>query len=200
VSYKIARSVSGFIYDWSVGKVLDEPGILKTVPDGSYLIQVCRTNTNICDSSDKPFRIVSQPSNPVITVIFPNGGEVLEQGKTYEIKWLTQKSPEPSLLPGPYVRIELWKGGKYLRTLFSMTPNDSKELWTVPKNLKDGRDYRIKIMDLQRGISDFSDADFTITSSPVSLSNSSLIRQLENQVASLSDALFELIENLKNLK
>jgi len=86
-----------------------------------------------------------------------------------------------------------------------LTPNGGEVLKkekprTVPKNLKDGRDYRIKIIDIQRRISDFSDSDFTITSSPVSLGNSSLMRQLENQTASLSKALFELIENLKNLE
>ena len=54
--YTIVRDISNdSSYDWTVGKVLDSNN---NVSDGSYMIQVCKTGTSICDSSDIYFKIV----------------------------------------------------------------------------------------------------------------------------------------------
>lgn len=64
----IATSVSGYSYDWKIGQVVAgvaslgsnrASAIYDTVVDGSYIIEVCQTGTDICDSSDSSFKIIS---------------------------------------------------------------------------------------------------------------------------------------------
>jgi len=59
VPYTIAKSVRGFSYDWSVGKYVDviRTGTGGTVPDGSYTIEICRTDSSACDTSDSYFKV-----------------------------------------------------------------------------------------------------------------------------------------------
>lgn len=54
-TYTIARNVYGSSRDWTVGGVQGLYDALIT--EGSYNIQVCQTNTSVCDSSDSYFKI-----------------------------------------------------------------------------------------------------------------------------------------------
>ncbi|TSA46133.1 hypothetical protein D4R52_01140, partial [bacterium] len=66
--YTIANSVSGSSYSWFVGDVWDK-GIGPT--DGSYTIQVCKSGSTTCDSSDAAFSIISSVSTLAITTSSP---------------------------------------------------------------------------------------------------------------------------------
>ncbi|MFA6515437.1 MAG: peptidoglycan-binding domain-containing protein [Candidatus Paceibacterota bacterium] len=82
--YTIAKSVFNSSYEWFVGKNID---VNRIVPDGSYTIKVCKSGTDICDSSDSYFKIVSS-AVPSITVLSPNGGETWVKGTTnYPVTW-----------------------------------------------------------------------------------------------------------------
>jgi len=64
-------------YDWTV----------PDTPSDSCLVRVKSSNDMVIpDSSDAVFPIVS-PMNPILTVIYPNGGETLVVGNTYGITW-----------------------------------------------------------------------------------------------------------------
>ncbi|MDP3093666.1 MAG: Ser-Thr-rich GPI-anchored membrane family protein [bacterium] len=84
-SYTIAKSVSGSLYSWPVGKVLDTNN---TAPDGSYTIQVCQINSTICDSSNSYFKIVSTGANnpPVISGI-PAIPSDIKVGQSVSFSW-----------------------------------------------------------------------------------------------------------------
>lgn len=63
--YTIAKSVYGSSYEWSVGSVWlpghigGAPESPMFAPDGSYYIQICQADSNVCDSSDSHFNITS---------------------------------------------------------------------------------------------------------------------------------------------
>jgi len=90
--YTIAKSVSGFSYNWSVGKYLDVlgTGTGDVAPDGSYTVQVCQTGTSICDSSDSYFKIVTggttTNSSPVIN-LFPAIPSNIKVGQSVSFSW-----------------------------------------------------------------------------------------------------------------
>ncbi len=66
--YTIATSVSGYSYSWGVGKILSN--YLSTpAPDGAYIVQICQTGTDICDSSDSYFKIIDFPTTNLPPVI-----------------------------------------------------------------------------------------------------------------------------------
>ena len=90
--YTIAKSVSGFSYNWLVGKYLDVlgTGASGVAPDGSYTVQVCQTGTSLCDSSDSYFRIVTGGttinSPPVINGI-PAIPSNIKVGQSVSFSW-----------------------------------------------------------------------------------------------------------------
>jgi len=93
---------------------------------------------------------------PSITVTSPNGGEVWERNKTYEIKWTSSGGA------GANVEIQLWKGEVINQGIIASTENDGSYQWTVPSNQDFGTNYRIKISSTSISVSDFSDNYFSI--------------------------------------
>jgi hypothetical protein len=117
------------------------------------------SNGSITDASDANFSIFDSE----ITLTFPNGGEVLEPGDTYQITW------DPTVFT-ENVKIELYKAGVPIDTvLFPSANNDGSHNWEVWNFFVPDNDYRIRISKVgDDSIFDFSDADFTIaTFSPV---------------------------------
>ncbi len=101
-----------------------------------------------------------------VTVISPNGGEVLQEGGTYQIKWVTKNLPVDD---SGYVA--LTKDGNIVSVLRAVALNASSEgsfSWTVPAGFvsenSPGR-YEIKIYSADGTVSDYSDNQFTIYSS-----------------------------------
>lgn len=77
-------------FSWKVGDYIPEvmtmiyPPVYPTVGDGQYVIQVCETGTNNCDSSDRPFTI---KSNSIPQVTSPNSGEVWVANSAQYLRW-----------------------------------------------------------------------------------------------------------------
>lgn len=110
---------------------------------------------------------------PSITLISPNGGEVWEIGKTYEIKWSRANLPL-----GEYIgRIDLYKGNSFYGniqtwnlieegTLQNISESALWKVGDIKGGVEEGSDYKIyinlKSIDGTREISDFSDNYFSI--------------------------------------
>ncbi|MEJ5166091.1 MAG: GPI anchored serine-threonine rich family protein [Thermoanaerobaculia bacterium] len=100
----------------------------------------------------------SGQSGCVINLTYPDGGEVLYKGQTYNITWTKNDFCNSE------VKIELYKGGSYNSTISSSTSNDGSYSWTIPSNQTTGSDYKIKIIDLENSnYYDYSNDNFTIT-------------------------------------
>ena len=69
----------------------------------------------------------------------PNGGEVYAVGATVPVKWSGNIGGE--------LRVELWRQGAFVSTLFNATPNDGKQNWTIPAGTAPGN-YKIRVIDL----------------------------------------------------
>lgn len=66
--YIITQKTTATSFGWLVGNVINWGTIDTIAPDGSYTIQVCRSGTEICDSSDSFFRITTPEVVPVTDV------------------------------------------------------------------------------------------------------------------------------------
>jgi C1A family cysteine protease/sugar lactone lactonase YvrE len=133
-----------------------------------YRIRVLSASqTAIADASNAPFSITRSTTSDAVTLSSPNGGETLTmlEGFQRTIQWRYTGSP------GPWLKVELLKGGKRVRTIAASAPvgtNGGGSLsWFVPDTLASGSDYRIRIVSLSdTTVSDSSDADFTIREPP----------------------------------
>jgi len=94
------------------------------------------------DMSNATFSISSEIPPPVVstvTVVYPNGGESLTKGSTYDITW-----SGTNIYPHP--KIELYKGGIFNRQIVYSSLTINKYTWTVPTDLVAASDYKIRIM------------------------------------------------------
>jgi len=94
-------------------------------------------------------------------VSVPNGGEAWKKKIASTIRWSYLGSP------GASVKIELLKGGAPIKTITKSTAigkrGSGSFRWKVPKSLKAGSDYTIRITSKKLGdFTDTSDADVTI--------------------------------------
>ncbi|MDA3839218.1 MAG: hypothetical protein PF574_09595 [Candidatus Delongbacteria bacterium] len=90
----------------------------------------------------------------VITIISPNGGEILEVGTVVEITWTDNISEE--------VKIELFDGAEGIE-IESSTESDGSYDYTIPAGFTAGP-YVVKITSVSNaGVYDFSDDAFAIT-------------------------------------
>ncbi len=101
-----------------------------------------------------------------VTVVSPNGGENLTNGTTKIINWNYIGDP------GPYVKIELLKGGGLNSIIIGSTSIGSGGIgsysWSIPNNQTFGNDYKIRITSTNNtGITDDSNNYFTIGSAIV---------------------------------
>lgn len=74
-----------------------------------------------------------------VQIISPNGGESLQIGDKYDVKWISSKSV------GDYVKIELYKSGVWYSTISDKTLNSGIFPWIVSKDIEQDTDYKIKI-------------------------------------------------------
>lgn len=75
----------------------------------------------------------------IITVTYPNGGENLQRGTTYNITWSSINNTDPN------VKIELLNGGIIDRIIVDSVPNNGSYSWTIPIDLALDTDYKIRI-------------------------------------------------------
>lgn len=116
-------------------------------PDKSYI-----------SSGSVPSTIEPHECNPdpYVKVSFPNGGELLEHNKEYEIKWKGHKFTGE-------VKIELIKGNGVDKVISDSEDNDGTFLWSVGTDINIGNSYKIKVTSVSdQSLSDESDASFSI--------------------------------------
>ena len=100
------------------------------------------------------YRTSVQPS---ITIIAPNGSELWQRGRTYNIRWTSFNLSES-------VIIELYRGGNFDSMVTSNAPNNGSYSWPIPLSQSLGSDFSIKIMSGSAPeIYDESDNNFSIT-------------------------------------
>ncbi len=103
-------------------------------------------------------RIYKQsPTSSAITTVSPNGGESLQIGTTRTINWASSGDT------GPYVKVELLKGGTLNKVITSSTSNSGSHAWTIPSTQPIGNDYKIKITSTSNSLhTDTSNSNFVI--------------------------------------
>ncbi len=97
-----------------------------------------------------------QAPDRFIRIEYPNGGEVLAAGGQATIRWLSLG------IKGP-VAILLFKDSEQHAVIAENAPNSGVFSWTLPADLPDSSQYRLRICSLRDlRINDFSDRDFAI--------------------------------------
>jgi len=92
----------------------------------------------------------------VIEVNMPMAGNSWQTGSSNNIIWFDNINEN--------VKIELYKGNSFVRSISNSISSNGNFNWTVPSNVAEGSNYRIKITSLNNNsLFDFSD-DFSITS------------------------------------
>lgn len=95
-------------------------------------------------------------SGGTLTVISPNGGEMLQSGQVSEIKWRSRG------VDGKIVLILYRKGIKH-SVVADQVPNNGSFRWHINNNIPPGNNYRIRIRSLNNlAVNDFSDRDFSV--------------------------------------
>lgn len=116
-------------------------------------------------------------TRPTFEILSPNGGERLTTGETTTIRWRSQNLPSGT--DKVTITLSNFAAEEIFKTLFTNTPNDGSESWTVPADLPAIIDlegfpqsvtngYRINITCTSHpqcdSYSDHSDAPFVIVS------------------------------------
>lgn len=71
--YTIKNKVNGTTFDWTVGTIVEKIAL----SDGNYQIEVCKTGTTTCDTSDAAFMMSNATvTAPTITSISPTSGKI----------------------------------------------------------------------------------------------------------------------------
>jgi hypothetical protein len=130
----------------------------------------CTTNnTNAADNISCP---INPTTNPSITVITPNGGEVWNIGEINTIEWSTSDDggSDAKVSIQLFRVFEVDSGGydrddEYISTVAFVSDTGSY-IWTIPDGLSEGNLYKIKIIKTLENptvsLSDFSDTSFSI--------------------------------------
>ena len=109
-------------------------------------------------NSGNPCTGSTSTTTPSITVLSPNGGEVWEIGRTYEIRWTNNT--------GKYVVIELVRSSTQVSyPITSADPTKTSFTWTIPSTIQPAQDYKIRIKTTDGTAIDTSDYPFSIVSS-----------------------------------
>ncbi len=179
---KIGSASNIGVYSWGI------PINLEAGDD--YKIRIVNSSyPSFYDDSDINFEI----KPPYLVIVSPNGGEKIEAEKTFQIRW-----DYDSKLANNYLQLELWRGNlKYMLINSNISLGSGSYDWKLPLSplLPIGNDYKIKISTLYEPfVSDFSDANFEVIWAPLTFKN------IENQLASISAAIFNLLEQIKKIK
>ena len=119
-----------------------------------YRLQIYDPTSGALDVSDSTFSIA-----PTITVTYPNGGESLTEGNDYQIEWTCSDSTHV----GGSVLIERLLDGAVIDTVATSAGNDGGQSWgNVQRWGGTQPGYKIRITGNASGVSDESDAPFSI--------------------------------------
>jgi len=126
-------------------------------PNGTYYYRVKTENEGGGSAwSMGSFNTVA----PFVSVTFPNGGEALQRGIQYFIRWNDNIAEK--------VRIDLYKGGAFAQTIATNAVSNGAYNWQPGFSITPGSDYAIKITSATSGgLSAASQAPFSIIDAPV---------------------------------
>ncbi len=114
------------------------------------------------DTSDGVFTITTDLTNPIVTVISPNGGESYAGGSTQAITW--SASDTGGLATNPIDLYFSSNGGAEWAVIATGEANDGTYSWTVPGVESDQCLVKVEASDAAGNVgSDTSDAVFSIT-------------------------------------
>ena len=101
---------------------------------------------------------------PFVRVTVPNGGEAWRRGLAYFIQWNDVLAEN--------VKIDLYKGGVFNRSITTNTPSTGAFKWSIPPALTPGSDYTVQITSVtNNAMSSTSAQPFSMVDAPV-ISNS----------------------------
>jgi len=120
-------------YDWVIPDIKQLPG----GGGSNYKVRIDdSSDTTVQDKSDGSFSIVSATAEaPSVTVTSPNGGEVWEVGKNYEIKWNPGEYGKDTLIQLRLRDIRFDSTTTAGEILFTYALNTGSYIWTVPSNI-----------------------------------------------------------------
>jgi hypothetical protein len=135
-----------------------------TVPDevsDHCLVQIPGdfSDTAPTDASDAEFSIVP-PTGTIITVIYPNGGDIVYEGSKHDITWTC-----PGTIANVVIEYSTDNGATWSEIIAS-TPNDGRYQWTVPGTPSET--CLVRVSDMDGNHADVSDAVFTIEPETIS--------------------------------
>jgi hypothetical protein len=111
----------------------------------------CVAWNDIRNASDDVYFNGTTTVQKTITVTAPTAADTWTKGQVETTTWTTTGTITS-------VNILLFKGTSKVQDIALGTANDGTHAWTVPSNLVNGSDYRVKIEDASTGtITDFSD-------------------------------------------
>lgn len=118
-----------------------------------YKVRITSVQTGtLRDESDNFFSI--GPASQ-LTLIAPNGGESWEKEKSYTVTWSDNLSGNVDIL--------LYRGSSLYSEIVKGTASDGSHQWTVPVTLQSGRDYKVRVVSVDKPyLFDTSDAPITI--------------------------------------
>jgi len=140
---------------WTIKAAFDQAG-------ADY--PTCATNACMRFAGDETFAVVPvvarDPEPPVAAVVSPNGGEWLEMGTQYDIRWTASDNARVTSVT---LLLSIDGGVTYPDTIAAGEVNDSSYVWTVPDLTTHTARVRVVALDgVPNEGFDASDADFTL--------------------------------------
>ncbi len=146
----------------------------------------CSGNTAVSENVTCPAGCLAgkcDSSAPYITITTPNGGRITP-GSSYAIRWISFGASQTN------VSLSLVQNGATNSIIATNIPNNGMYTWRVPGNLS-GAGFKVYIA-TSSGLTDYSDSAFAIGSGAA-------LNEAENSLASISDAIAKLLEQVKVL-
>ena len=158
MSYTVNKTATWLTPSLSSGTCSTETDVVYLTLDatgltaGTYDDTVSVTSTQATNSPQTVQVTLTVEDGLIVTS--PNGGEIWVAGDPQTIAWTASMATD--------VKIELLKGGALEREIDPAAANDGSYEWTLPGDLVEGGDYRIRITTTDDAFTDESDADFSI--------------------------------------
>ncbi|MFT6855365.1 MAG: hypothetical protein ACJA0X_001339, partial [Cyclobacteriaceae bacterium] len=125
-------------------------------------IRISNTSSAISTSSETNFSI-ALPPDPLVNIITPNGGEVLEAGDDYTITWTVQNTPTTDQLS---IAHSIDGGANYTEIANgTVSTFNGSYSWSVPFEV--GTNNKIRVTNTTADVADESNANFTIQATAI---------------------------------
>jgi len=127
------------------------------VDSTQYQIKISDVANPATDDLSDYFEILTPVAADTITVTTPDNISVWEMGTSQSITWTSTGSIAN-------VKIDLYENDVFEKNIVASTANDGSFDWTIPTDLANGTDYRIRISDVSNPATYDDSPNFTITS------------------------------------